>query len=40
MGIAQGLQPLIGYHYGANKLERMKKLIIHNYSYYEYWRSI
>ena len=27
MGIAQGLQPLIGYHYGANKLERMKKLL-------------
>lgn len=27
MGIAQGLQPLIGYHYGANKLERMRKLL-------------
>ena len=27
MGIAQGLQPLIGYHYGAKKFERMKKLV-------------
>lgn len=27
MGIAQGLQPLIGYHYGANKIKRMKKLL-------------
>lgn len=27
MGIAQGLQPLIGYHYGANKIIRMKKLL-------------
>lgn len=30
MGIAQGLQPLIGYHYGAKKLNRMKKLILIN----------
>ena len=28
MGIAQGLQPLIGYHYGAKKLDRMKKLVL------------
>ena len=27
MGIAQGLQPLIGYHYGANKFKRMKKFV-------------
>ena len=27
MGIAQGLQPLIGYHYGANKYKRMKKFV-------------
>lgn len=27
MGIAQGLQPLIGYHYGAKKYDRMKKFV-------------
>lgn len=27
MGMAQGVQPLIGYHYGANKINRMKKLL-------------
>ncbi|OON98206.1 MAG: MATE family efflux transporter [Epulopiscium sp. Nele67-Bin005] len=27
IGIAQGMQPLIGYHYGANLLERMRKLL-------------
>lgn len=27
MGVAQGVQPLIGYHYGANKTKRMKKLL-------------
>ncbi len=27
MGVAQGVQPLIGYHYGANKINRMKKLL-------------
>lgn len=27
MGISQGLQPLIGYHYGANKIKRMRQLI-------------
>ncbi len=26
-GIAQGLQPLIGYHYGANKIARMKQFL-------------
>lgn len=26
-GIAQGLQPLIGYHYGANKITRMKQFL-------------
>lgn len=26
-GIAQGVQPLIGYHYGAKKMDRMKQLI-------------
>lgn len=26
-GIAQGLQPLIGYHFGANKLTRMKQFL-------------
>lgn len=30
MGIAQGLQPLIGYHYGAEKIKRMKKLLLIN----------
>ena len=27
MGISQGLQPLIGYHYGANKIKRMRQLL-------------
>lgn len=27
MGVSQGVQPLIGYHYGADKFNRMKKLI-------------
>ncbi|MGL5695314.1 MAG: MATE family efflux transporter [Peptostreptococcaceae bacterium] len=27
MGVSQGVQPLIGYHYGADKIRRMKKLI-------------
>lgn len=27
MGISQGLQPLIGYHYGANKIKRMIQLL-------------
>lgn len=27
MGVAQGLQPLIGYHYGAKKLKRMRQLL-------------
>lgn len=26
-GISQGLQPLIGYHYGANKMQRMKQFL-------------
>ena len=26
-GIAQGIQPLIGYHYGANKKERMRHIL-------------
>ncbi|MGL5328723.1 MAG: MATE family efflux transporter [Peptostreptococcaceae bacterium] len=30
MGISQGLQPLIGYHYGANKIKRMKQLLLIN----------
>lgn len=30
MGISQGLQPLIGYHYGANKTDRIKKLLLIN----------
>lgn len=30
MGIAQGLQPLIGYHYGAEKIKRMRKLLLIN----------
>ena len=27
MGIAQGLQPLIGYHYGAKKIRRMNQFV-------------
>lgn len=27
MGIAQGMQPLIGYHYGANLIKRMKQIL-------------
>ena len=27
MGIAQGLQPLIGYHYGAKKIKRMNQFV-------------
>lgn len=27
VGISQGMQPLIGYHYGADKTERMHKLL-------------
>lgn len=27
MGISQGLQPLIGYHYGANKIKRMNQFV-------------
>lgn len=28
MGIAEGLQPIVGYNYGAGKLERVRKTII------------
>lgn len=27
VGISQGMQPLIGYHFGANKIKRMHKLL-------------